>query len=87
MDLSSVTGVGFLLIVFGFVLAIVAMIVLAARSSKAPGGGRSAGVLLIGPFPIIFGSDKQSLKAVVILAIVLMLVVLVIMILPSLLGH
>jgi len=85
--LSSLTGIGFLLILFGFVLAVIAMIILAARSSKAPGGGRSAGVLLIGPIPIIFGSDKQSIKIVVILAIVLMLIVLVVMLFPLLVGH
>jgi len=87
LDLSSAAGIGFLLIVFGFLLAIVAMIVLAVKSTGGSSGGKSAGVILIGPIPIIFGSDKQSIKAVVILAIVLMLIVLVIMLLPSLIGR
>jgi uncharacterized protein (TIGR00304 family) len=87
LDAPSVTGIGFLLIVFGFILAVVAMIIMIARSSRGTTQGRSAGLLLIGPIPIIFGSDKQSTKAVIILAIVLMLIVLAIMLLPSLIGH
>jgi uncharacterized protein (TIGR00304 family) len=37
--------------------------------SKFKGGG----VIMIGPIPIIFGSDKESAKIVIILAIILML--------------
>ncbi|MBC7130100.1 DUF131 domain-containing protein, partial [Candidatus Bathyarchaeota archaeon] len=35
--------------------------------AKVKGGG----AILIGPFPIVFGTDKESLKAVLWLAIVL----------------
>jgi len=83
----SVNDLGLLLIVFGFVLAFVAMIILAARSSRGSSQGRSAGLLLIGPIPIVFGNDRQSMKALMILAIVLILLVLVVMLLPSLLGR
>ena len=37
--------------------------------SKVKGGG----VIMIGPIPIIFGSDKESAKTAAILAIILML--------------
>jgi uncharacterized protein (TIGR00304 family) len=37
--------------------------------------GRGAGIVLIGPFPIIFGTDIESIKAVIILTIVLILLV------------
>jgi uncharacterized protein (TIGR00304 family) len=35
---------------------------------------RGGGVIMIGPIPIIFGSDKDSAKTLVILAIILMLI-------------
>ena len=86
MVAPSVTEVGFVLIIFGFVLAFAAMILLAFRSTRGSGKTRAAGVLLIGPIPIIFGTDKDSVKGLMILAIVLILVVLVIMFLPYLFG-
>jgi uncharacterized protein (TIGR00304 family) len=87
LDTSSVTELGFLLIILGFVLAVVATVLLVVRSSRGSGQGRSAGLLLIGPIPIVFGTDRQSVKVVMVLAIVLILLVLVIMLLPSFLGR
>jgi uncharacterized protein (TIGR00304 family) len=87
LGISSVADLGVLLIIVGFVLALVAMILLAARSSRGSGQTRGAGLILVGPIPIVFGTDRQSVKVVMILAIVLILLVLVIMLLPSLLGR
>ena len=84
MVTPSVTEVGFILIIFGFVLAVAAMILLAFRSAPGSEKTRAAGVLLIGPIPIVFGTDKGSVKGLMILAIVLILVVLIIMVLPYL---
>jgi uncharacterized protein (TIGR00304 family) len=86
LDAPSVTEVGFLLIIFGFVLAFAAMILLAFRSARGSEKTRAAGVLLIGPIPIIFGTDRDSVKGLMILAIALMIVVLVVMFLPYLFG-
>jgi len=87
LDISSLNGIGFVLIAIGVVLAFVAMILLVFRPNRGPGQGRGVGVLLIGPIPIVFGTDKQSVRAVIVLAIILMLVVLAIMLVPLLLGH
>ena len=46
-----------------------------------------AGLILIGPIPIIFGNDKQSVKLLMILAIVLIALALTFMILPSMLSR
>jgi uncharacterized protein (TIGR00304 family) len=67
----------------GIILAIVAVIIIAtcgrdARETKA------GGILLIGPIPIVFGTDKQAVKLLIILAIILMLVVSWLTILPYL---
>lgn len=78
--------IGLLLVIFGVILAFLAAVLVAVRSA---GGGRTrgAGVLLIGPIPIIFGSDRESVKLLVVFAIVLMAVVLLFLLLPSLLSR
>lgn len=87
MDSLSITQIGFMLIIFGFVLAFVVMIVMAFRSSGMSGKGRTAGIVLIGPIPIIFGSDKESVKILMILAIILIAFVLTFMLLPTFLNR
>jgi uncharacterized protein (TIGR00304 family) len=87
LSAPSITELGFLLIIFGIAVALIA-IVLSVVRSPGSSSGHSAGVLLIGPIPIIFGSDRQSVKGVMILAIILILLVLaVILLVPSLLGR
>lgn len=82
----SISGIGFALVILGVILAFVAMIFVATKG--ASGRTRGAGVLLIGPFPIVFGTDRESAKILMILAIVLIAIVLVFMLLPAfLLGR
>lgn len=76
--------VGFALVIFGFVLAFVAMILFVVRSANTGGKGRGGGVLLIGPIPIIFGTDRDSVKVLMTLAIILIAVVLAFMFIPFL---
>jgi len=78
----SLSGIGFDLVIVGIALAIVAMVILAFRSSGSGTNTRGAGVLLIGPIPIIFGTDRSSVKTLMILAIILILAVLGLMLLP-----
>ena len=69
---------GYDLIPIGFILILVgvALIVLGAISGVATREAevRGGGVILIGPFPIVFGSDVQSVKFILILTIVLILI-------------
>ncbi len=81
----SLTQIGFALVIFGVILAFVATILLAIRSQTTGTKTRGGGILFIGPIPIIFGTDRESAKVLVILVIVLMAVVLAFMVLPSLL--
>ena len=48
------------------------------HSGKAESKIRGGGVIMLGPIPIIFGSDKESAKAAIILAIILMVLSLLI---------
>jgi uncharacterized protein (TIGR00304 family) len=87
MSASSIAEIGFVLVIFGFVLALVAVILLMVRAGSDGAKARGAGILLIGPIPIIFGTDRGSVKALVVLAVILIAVVFVFMLLPSLLTR
>lgn len=41
-------------------------------AGKAKSKIRGGGVIMLGPIPIVFGSDKESVKTAIILAIILM---------------
>jgi len=87
MSASSIAEFGFALVILGIVLAFVAAILLIVRAGTTGAKARGAGILLIGPIPIIFGTDRDSVKVLVVLAIVLMAVVFMFMVLPSLLSR
>lgn len=81
----SLSSVGFFLVILGFLLAIVAVVALGLRSASGSGRTRGGGVVLIGPFPIVFGTDRESAKVLMILAIVLIALVFVFMLIPYIL--
>ena len=81
---AFLTNAGWLLIGLGFLLAFVAAILLAVKSRGSSGQTKSAGILLIGPIPIIFGSDRNSVRTLMIIAIVLVALVLAFMVIPTL---
>jgi len=73
---------GFILILLGALIIFGGIFysILKSNSEKEVRGG---GIIMIGPFPIIFGSDTDSLKFVSILAIILMIISLLFMIVIS----
>ncbi|HNR26043.1 MAG TPA: TIGR00304 family protein [Methanobacteriaceae archaeon] len=68
--------IGAVAIILGILLLIVGTVLLSQGkgegSAKSTSQVRGGGVIMIGPIPIIFGSDKGSVVLVVILAIILM---------------
>ena len=76
-DLTVLYSLGIALVVAGVIVIVFALI----RSSA--GGGeegkvRGAGVIMIGPIPIIFGTDKKSVREVLVLALGLVVVMLIV---------
>ncbi len=70
-----------ILILAGVVLALfVATISSAKRSNVKPRGGA---VVIVGPFPIIFGSDKESAKVLLVFSIVLVAALVVFLLLQG----
>ena len=70
---------GIALIFVGIIITIVAVLLLSIRSA-GKWEVRGGGAVIIGPIPIIFGTDKKSLKAVVLLSLGLTILLLVVMV-------
>ena len=79
MDLATL---GTILIVAGVVIAI--GVAISSLSKSGPMKTRGGAVVIIGPFPIIFGSDKQSAKVLLLLSIALVGVLIVLFLLQGL---
>jgi uncharacterized protein (TIGR00304 family) len=83
-DGGALYALGIVLIFTG-VLVIISVVlllsVLSARKGKLKGGG----AIIIGPVPIIFGTDKKSLKTVLLLSLALTVLLVVAMVIHYLL--
>ena len=83
-DWNILIAVGLILIILGFFLAASGMMRAAKETAGSEGGSiipgeikeekiKGGGVILIGPVPVVFGTDKRYALILIILAIVLML--------------
>jgi uncharacterized protein (TIGR00304 family) len=77
VDAAVFYGLGFFLILTGIMVIVVA-IILASKTGAKKGRVRGAGIIMIGPIPIIFGTDKKSIKTVLTLALALTIIALII---------
>lgn len=88
----KIITLGLLLVFIGILVILAGMVSMAYQARKTGAGGegmekpeagvRGGGVIMIGPIPIIFGTDVAALKIVMILAIVLMAIAVILFILP-----
>jgi uncharacterized protein (TIGR00304 family) len=69
-DYAALYTLGFGLIFVGVIILILATILISTKGMKK-GKVKVAGAVIIGPVPIIFGTDKKSLKAILVLSITL----------------
>ncbi|MCX8150015.1 MAG: DUF131 domain-containing protein [Candidatus Bathyarchaeota archaeon] len=76
---------GLVLIVIGVAVLIFAAVITIIKSSQK-GNVKAGGVIMIGPVPIIFGTDKEVVKTVLVLSIVLMVLAIVLMFVYNFLG-
>jgi uncharacterized protein (TIGR00304 family) len=75
---------GLVLLVAGIIIIVAALILVSSYGAKR-GRVKATGVVIIGPIPIIFCSDKKSVKTVMILAVILTIVALIVTVLYYLL--
>lgn len=71
MSSQSLFPIGIVLIFVGFVIVFVAAVLLVFASMKGRRKIRGGGAVIIGPFPIVFGTDKESVKLLLVLSIAL----------------
>ena len=67
MNAAIFYAFGFTLIAIGIIIIAVAIILVSMRG-HGKGKVKAVGVIMIGPVPIIFGTDLKSIKTVLILA-------------------
>jgi uncharacterized protein (TIGR00304 family) len=79
MDLAVFYAVGIALIFLGIIVVIAAIVLASVRGARK-GKVKGAGVIMIGPIPIIFGTDKKSVKSVLVLALALTIAVIIAMV-------
>jgi len=79
IDSAALYTLGIALIFVGVFIIVVAVVLLSvsgAEKAEVKGGG----VIMIGPVPIIFGTDKKSLETVLLLSLALTVVLVVAMV-------
>jgi len=71
-------SLGVILLFIGFVITFAAVILLAFTATRGKRKVRGGGAVIVGPFPIIFGTDKESVKVLLLLSIALITLILVV---------
>ena len=84
IDSAALYALGIALVFVGVLIIIVAVILLSVSGAKK-GKVKGGGAIIIGPVPIIFGTDEKSLKTVLLLSLVLTVMLVVVIILYYLL--
>ena len=74
------------LIISGFIVTFIAILLMFVKEVSFKGKTRGGGLIMLGPIPIIFGTDKETMKILMILAIVLMIFAVSLMFLPRLIS-
>ncbi|MGQ9545481.1 MAG: TIGR00304 family membrane protein [Candidatus Bathycorpusculaceae bacterium] len=88
MDAQTIYGLGIALVFAGIFIVLIAILLLLFYSGvKGKGGFKGGGALLIGPFPIIFGTDRESIKIILILSIILTALIITTMIIFYLISR
>lgn len=71
-------NIGVSLIFVGFAIALFAMLWLVLSGMKGGKGKvKGGGAIIIGPVPIIFGTDRESVKIILLLSIILVSLLLI----------
>ena len=77
MYVNALYDLGFTLVIGGIVIIAVAFLLNLISGDKRKGEARGGGVIMIGPVPIVFGTDKRSVKIVLVLSIVVTILTIV----------
>jgi uncharacterized protein (TIGR00304 family) len=78
MDAGTLYIAGVILVFVGIIIVVVAALLILSANTKGRGKVRGGGAIIIGPVPIIFGTDKESMKTVLLLSIVLTIILVIV---------
>jgi uncharacterized protein (TIGR00304 family) len=78
MDVGTLYSFGLTLIFIGTLVVIIAALLLSLSKVKGKGETRGGGAIIIGPVPIIFGTDEKSIETILILSLVLTMLILIV---------
>jgi len=79
IDSATLYALGIALIFVGVLVILIAVFLLSVSGAKK-GEVKGGGAIIIGPVPIIFGTDKKSLKNVLLLSLGLTVMLVVAMV-------
>ena len=71
-------NLGAILVFAGFLIVFVAVLLMFFTATRGKGKFESGGAVIIGPFSIVFGTDRESLKILLLLSMTLVILVLVV---------
>lgn len=80
MGAETFYGLGIALIFAGMLIVLIAIVLLLFSSIRKEGKARGGGAIIIGPFPIIFGTDKESVKTILLLSLVLTILLIILIV-------
>jgi len=73
MEQQTLTSIGLILISAGIALIVITLLVFSLfHMKKEKAKMKGGGAIIIGPVPIVFGTDKETVKTVLKLSIILM---------------
>jgi len=72
--------VGVILVFAGFIIAFVAVLLLFLGIMRGEGKVKGGGAVIIGPFPIVFGTDRKSIKILLMLSTALIILIFITMV-------
>lgn len=81
IDAGTLYGLGVTLIFLGVFVMFAAFLLIFIAGFRGKAEAKGGGAIIIGPFPIVFGTDKESIRTVLWLSIVLMILLFVFIIL------
>jgi uncharacterized protein (TIGR00304 family) len=79
MNAETLYGLSFALVFIGVAIIVVATLWFIFSSAGRKGETRGGGIIIIGPVPIVFGTDKESVRKVLLLSLALTIVLVIMM--------
>jgi uncharacterized protein (TIGR00304 family) len=86
MDAGTLYGLGIALIFAGILVIVAAILLLFISNTRKAEKVKGGGAIIIGPIPIIFGTDKESIKTVLLLSLALTIILVAVMVVFHLLS-